>query len=383
MLDGHICTDHEHLAQTFFDMTASAEMDEMIARMIAQVYDQKLQAGDVYANVWKATTEQYWKAIKEGYDEIPFYSKLQHNILELRRNVNTFAAFKNHANVFEMTLLLTDDEGRTRTFSQFKKLALQISEKYNVNWLEAEYNLALRSAQAAAQWQRFVVKGGKLEYKTIGDGRVRDEHRILDGAVYPVNHPFWESYYPPNGWNCRCFVRWRPDDTADVVPQSVPEVSQMFRNNVGITGQIFTTDHPFIKEIDATQADKIFKMAEQETMRFERKYVYQAVKEGLSGKSVPVQIGEATAKITFSNKGLKEAINQPHVQYVAKNRAILNIREMLKGSQYIGARMAVDDIAVKQFHYFSIMIEEKESFIVIKEMYSGEFVFYTIVDKLK
>lgn len=382
---GHTCNDHDHNEPTFFDIAASSELDDMIARMIAQVYDQKLQAGDVDADVWKHTTEQYWKAIQEGYGDTPFYSKLQMAMLELRRNVNTFSAFKNHSNVFEMTLLLTDENGQPRTFSEFKKLALRVNEKYNVNWLEAEYNLALRSAQASAQWQRFVEKGGKLEYKTIGDGRVRDEHARLAGTILPVSHAFWSTYYPPNGWNCRCFVRWRPDDTVDVPPTALPDVNEMFRNNVGMTGAIFTNDHPFIKEIGAAQAEKIRNMAEQSTLRWERGYLTKTLKDNLLSKTTPVEILGTPTKVKYSSKRLGKAVSQPHENQMEKNRALLNIQQLIKDAVYVktAPNSSAWKTQVKQYHYYLTEISERPSYIILEEMNDGTIYFYSIVDSLK
>lgn len=34
----------------------------------------------------------------------------------------------------------------------------------------------------------------------------RPEHKKLNGLTLPANHPFWQRYYPPNGWGCQCYV---------------------------------------------------------------------------------------------------------------------------------------------------------------------------------
>lgn len=41
-------------------------------------------------------------------------------------------------------------------------------------------------------------------YVTVGDDRVREEHAALDGVTLPKDDPFWQRFFPPNGWNCRC-----------------------------------------------------------------------------------------------------------------------------------------------------------------------------------
>ena len=57
------------------------------------------------------------------------------------------------------------------------------------------------------------------EYLTVGDEKVRDEHQELEGIVLPKDHEFWETWWPPNGWNCRCRVRIlyrKPDDFEEI-----------------------------------------------------------------------------------------------------------------------------------------------------------------------
>lgn len=44
------------------------------------------------------------------------------------------------------------------------------------------------------------------EYVTVGDDRVRPTHAALDGMKLPKGDPFWQTFWPPNGWNCRCTV---------------------------------------------------------------------------------------------------------------------------------------------------------------------------------
>lgn len=65
-------------------------------------------------------------------------------------------------------------------------------------------------AYAAGRWeqiQRLKQRRPYLRYVTAGDHRVRDAHRAWHGVILHVDHPWWKTHYPPNGWNCRCHVQ--------------------------------------------------------------------------------------------------------------------------------------------------------------------------------
>lgn len=81
--------------------------------------------------------------------------------------------------------------------------------RFNPARLQLIYDTNLRISHAAGQWQ--AIQRGKarrpwLVYRTMRDERVRHSHAAWDGVCLPVDHPWWRTHYPPNGWRCRCRV---------------------------------------------------------------------------------------------------------------------------------------------------------------------------------
>ena len=79
--------------------------------------------------------------------------------------------------------------------------------RFNDRRLRLIYDVNLRGSQAAGQWERIeATKAIKplIMYRTMRDEFVRASHRPWDGLVLPVDAPFWQTHFPPNGWRCRC-----------------------------------------------------------------------------------------------------------------------------------------------------------------------------------
>lgn len=71
------------------------------------------------------------------------------------------------------------------------------------------------------------------KYVTAGDSRVREEHENLDGVVLPKDHPFWQTFMPPNGFNCRCQAIPLYDQTPVKFPPKIAEPDRTFNFNPG------------------------------------------------------------------------------------------------------------------------------------------------------
>lgn len=71
----------------------------------------------------------------------------------------------------------------------------------NVSLAAGRERTMLDQASFAPWWQ----------YVTQDDDRVRKKHdevgKVFINAVLKYDNPFWRTWFPPNDWGCRCFVK--------------------------------------------------------------------------------------------------------------------------------------------------------------------------------
>lgn len=84
------------------------------------------------------------------------------------------------------------------------------SERSRFHRMDTLYRNNIQTAYNAGRWRQAQASRGTnpyAMYDAIDDDRVRPSHHAQDGKVYPLDHPFWKAWWPPNGHNCRCGVR--------------------------------------------------------------------------------------------------------------------------------------------------------------------------------
>ncbi|SHI60651.1 PBECR2 nuclease fold domain-containing protein [Halodesulfovibrio aestuarii] len=98
------------------------------------------------------------------------------------------------------------------TFEDFKKRIVEIAKNAELRpWQLANiYRTNIQSAYMAGrytQMKRTTKSRPYWRYVAVGDQQTRLDHLALHGKVYPHDHEFWDSFFPPNGFGCRCSVQ--------------------------------------------------------------------------------------------------------------------------------------------------------------------------------
>ena len=175
----------------------------------------------------------------------------------LQRSDYIFSGIKTFHECNQAFPSLIDQNGNRKPFEQFLNDVRKIDQTYNQHYLRTEYNFCQASADMAAKWEQFTKDGDRynLQYRTQRDEHVRPEHRLLDRITLPVNDSFWEKYYPPNGWNCRCTVvqvrkskyPQTPHDQAMALAEEATgkDLNGIFQFNPGIEQKTFPDYNPY------------------------------------------------------------------------------------------------------------------------------------------
>ena len=177
----------------------------------------------------------------------------------LEESTFVFSGFKTYHELREVSALMQAEDGGIKSWDKFSQEVFAIDNRYNRNYLHAEYNFAVQSAQMAAKWKDFEKDGDEylLQYRTAGDDKVRAEHAVLHNTTLPIDDPFWDEYLPPLDWGCRCTTvqvlrdKYPVSDSAEAIAAGERATDtpkkKIFRFNPGKTGNLFPPKHPYFK----------------------------------------------------------------------------------------------------------------------------------------
>lgn len=100
-----------------------------------------------------------------------------------------------------------------RSASAFKKAfapVLKLLER--ANSLEELRELMEDDDRVAALYKQMTDPGVMRlrpywQYDAVNDSHTRPSHLLMDGRVFPADSPVWDTWFPPNGFRCRCTVK--------------------------------------------------------------------------------------------------------------------------------------------------------------------------------
>lgn len=262
----HICNHLEcnepiayGLQPTAIDLSNYTKLIEELAQ---QIQSGKLKPSDLDSRLVEQIYNDVSEPVKEelNKDWVKYdYKEPQSLVQKFKKNLWQFSSAKTLAELEYINALILDKNGRIKPEHQFMQDVRKANILFNRNYLQAEYQTAKRGAQMAHLWGQFQKQKHlfpNLVYRTVGDGRVRPEHAALNGVIKPIDDPFWRTYYPPNGWRCRCTVM----NTAEKASEGEFEdksVKPEFHGNTALDEEILTSKGSFFKLLNKDHKAKI------------------------------------------------------------------------------------------------------------------------------
>lgn len=199
-----------------------------------------------FRDVLNQATDQAFPGVSKNDPDFEFYE-------QIRTNNEVFAAFKVHKMQNEVAAELLDSDGVLKSFSQWKKDIQSIVDHHIEHYLRVEYDTAIIRAHHAADWRQFERERKILpRLKWIPSTSVtpRESHRVFWNRVFEMDDPILNAHRPGDEWGCKCGLSSTDEPATDnsSVSTKGSAPSPGLGGNPGITGKIFSDDHPYIAD---------------------------------------------------------------------------------------------------------------------------------------
>lgn len=239
-----------------YKLAGEDELATELANMVKALWTRKgMPKGGIDTAMVEQFANHLFSGVTEGYGGVAVdYTTPDINMLEsLKKNVFHFSSAKNKTQLKALSKALIGDDGKLRSWPQFKEAASGINNKFVNQWLKTEYNFAVASGQMASKWvdiQASKSTLGVLEFDAVMDKRTTDLCGSLNGITKNADDAFWNVWYPPNHFGCRSTVRQRnsgykttPDNKI-----STPKIPKMFQTNLAKEGLAFPPGHAYYND---------------------------------------------------------------------------------------------------------------------------------------
>lgn len=139
------------------------------------------------------------------------------------------------------------ESGQTR--AGWKKELGQIFDQKGWDKLEGYaldniFRTNIQSAYQAGRYRQMMEVADSRpwwQYSAINDGQTRLTHAALHGKIVRNDDPFWDTFYPPNGFRCRCTVKTlstRQLERKNLKPETIKENDKLEIQKGPYAGQV-------------------------------------------------------------------------------------------------------------------------------------------------
>ncbi len=232
----------------------------MLEGFLRKIYDGFDTSKEIEPSAWREVLRIINSGAVQGFTESNYPPTHDESFLRSIRHSNeVFSAFKVHAMATKMAERLIGEDGKLRSYEEWRKAVAPIASHHVGSWLRTEYDTAVIRAHQAADWREFEHNKDifpNLEWMPTTSPSPEAGHAAFWGkpVILPVDDPFWQEHRPGDRWNCKCSLE--PTDTTvqrldddELTEAAKPE----HRAQRGLEGDptrkgLITDKHPYYPE---------------------------------------------------------------------------------------------------------------------------------------
>ena len=232
----------------------------MLEGFLRKIYDGFDTSKEIEPSAWREVLRIINSGAVQGFTESNYPPTHDESFLRSIRHSNeVFSAFKVHAMATKMAERLIGEDGKLRSYEEWRKAVAPIASHHVGSWLRTEYDTAVIRAHQAADWREFEHNKDifpNLEWMPTTSPSPEAGHAAFwsKPVILPVDDPFWQEHRPGDRWNCKCSLEPTDITVQRLNDDEMAEAAKpQHRAQRGLEGDparkgLITDKHPYYPE---------------------------------------------------------------------------------------------------------------------------------------